>query len=226
MERYGGIPCPPKGLVFDSFKNEIHAGIKGKFEFEPAYPVQLWVDPGYSHYCAVLVAQKKGDDIYIVDEIYEKGLITSQIIILASQKPWWERVTGGVIDIAGTQHQAMPAPAEIWLQEGRIHLRSQKIMIADGIERVKSCLQVNPLTNKPKLYINAKCKGLISEMGGCPNPDTNQQAVYRWKIDRDGNIIGAVPDDKNNDATKALCYGLVDMLGYSSARNRAKVIFH
>jgi len=216
MERFGGVPCPPTGLVFNEFRNEIHTGIGGRFEFDPTYPVYIWVDPGYSHYYAVLAAQKKGEEVYIVDEIYEHGLVTSQMVKAAMQKEWWTKVQAGCIDVAGTQHQGMPAPAEIWLLEGGIHLSSQKIQIIDGIERAKSCLQVNPITNRPKLYINAKCRGLISEMGGCTNPITDRQEIYKWRSDKDGNVIGDVPDDKNNDACKALCYGLVDMLGYAN----------
>ena len=220
MERYGGIPCPPKGLVFDGFRNEIHTGVGDKFDFEPIYPCYLWVDPGYAHNYSVLVAQKKGEEIWIVDELYEQGLVTSQIIVAAKQKPWFNKVTGGAIDIAGTQHQGMPAPAEIWQKEGHVYLRSQKISIADGIERVKTCFMVDPITNRPKLHINAKCRGLISELGGCPNPHTDRQEVYKYKIDKGGAVLGDAPEDKNNDACKALCYGLVDLLGYTTAKNK------
>jgi len=225
-ERYGGIPCPPQGTVFNEFQPSIHVGQGGEFEFDPAFPTYTWVDPGYAHPYAVEVAQKKGDTIYIVDEIYEKGLVTSDIITVVAQRQWFPAVqkTGGAIDIAARQHQSMPAPAEIWLKEGHIYLRSQKIRIQDGIERFKSVLKVNPLTNRPAFYVNSKCKGLISELGGCPNPFDGQTKVYRWRRDREGNIIGDVPDDKNNDGCKAVCYGLIDVLGYtpSTARRQAQ----
>ena len=225
MERYGGVPCPPKGLVFDVFRNEIHTGVGDKFEFQPAYPVYLWVDPGYAHYYSVLVAQKKGEEIYIVDELYEQGMVTSQMIVAAKQQPWFKYVTGGAIDVAGTQHQGMPAPTEIWAKEADVRLRSQKISIADGIERVKSLLMVNPITNRPKLFINARCRGLISELGGCPNPKTDRQEVYRYKMDKSGTVLGDAPDDKNNDACKALVYGTVDLMGFTSMKKKTKVNF-
>lgn len=225
QERYAGIPCPPKGLVFTEFKNAIHVGTGGLFEFDPAGIIELWVDPGYQHAYAVEVVQKKGEEVYIIDELYETGLITSDIITLAKQKPWWNRVTGGAIDVAALQHQAMPAVTEIWVKESGIHLRSQKIRIQDGIERFKTCLKVNPITGQPLIHINAKCKGLISELGGCPSPLDGQTRVYQWKTDREANVIGDVPDDKNNDACKAVCYGLIDMLGYTSVQRKAKIRF-
>ncbi len=221
-ERYGGVPCPPTGLVFNEFRNEVHSGVGGRYDFDPTYPCYLWVDPGYSHYYSVLVAQKKEDEIYIVDEIYEHGLVTSQMVVATKQRTWWPKGVGGAIDIAGTQHQAMPAVAEIWLTAAGLNLTSQKVLITDGIERVKSCLMVNPLTNRPKLFVNTHCRGLISEMGGCTNPHSDRQEVYKWKTDKDGNTIGDIPEDKNNDACKALCYGLIDLLGYTGTRKYGK----
>ena len=227
QERYGGIPCPPRGLVFGEFRNEIHTGLGGKFSFEPDIPVQLWVDPGFQHYYAVLVVQKKGEDVYVVDEIYEKGLVTSEMVIVAKQKPWFNKVTGGAIDVSGTFHQGMSAPAaEIWLNEGKVFLQSQKIKISDGIERVKSCLLVNPITNRPRLFINARCRGLISEMGGCVNPQSERQEVYSWKMDKDGNVLGDAPKDEHNDACKALAYGLINMLGYTESAKKPTTVYY
>lgn len=225
LERFGGVPCPPKGRVFNEFSNEVHTGVGGLFEFDPLLNAELWVDPGVAHAYAVEVVQKKGEEVYVIDEVYEKGLVTSDIITIVRQKPWWNRVIGGAIDVAALQRQAMPAVSEVWLNESGIPLRSQKIRIEDGTERFKACLKVNPITGQPLIHINAKCRGLISELGGCPNPIDNQTRVYKWKTDREGNIIGDVPDDKDNDACKAVSYGLIDMLGYTTAQRRAKIKF-
>ena len=220
MERYGGVPTPPRGLVFNEFRTHIHTGRGGKFEFDPNLDVYLWVDPGYATAYAIEVCQRHGDNLYVVDEIYERGLVTSDIIKVAKQKPWFGKVIGGATDIAATQHQAMAAPTEIWLREAGVYLKSTKLAIRDGIERVKSFLIVNPITSSPLLHINAACKGLISEMGGCPNPITNEIALYQWRLDNRGEVIGDAPEDKNNHACKALAYGLVDMFGYSHAKQK------
>jgi len=219
-ERYGGIPVPPRGRVFPEFSNAIHVGTGEQFEFDPSLDVHLWVDPGYGHFYAVEVIQKRGEAIFVVDEIYERGLVTSDIITVCQGKPWWNKVVGGAVDVAALQHQAMPAVSEIWIREGKLHLRSQKVRIQDGIERLKTFLKVNPLTGQSGIHINTKCRGLISELGGCPNPEDGQTKVYKWKTDREGNIIGEVPEDRNCDAIKATVYGLVDLMGYSTAQRR------
>ena len=225
MERFGGIPTPPRGLVFNEFRNHIHTGTGGLYEFDPSGLVYLFVDPGYASAYSVEVAQVQGEHLYLIDEIYERGLVTSDIIKVAKQRPWWNRVTGGSIDIAGTQHQAMAAPAEIWMKEAGLPLRSTKVRIQDGIERVKSFLNVNPITGVPLVHINARCRGLISEMGGCPDPLDGQTKVYKWRVDNSGNVIGDAPDDRYNHACKALAYGIVDLFGYSPLMRKAKIKF-
>jgi len=223
MERFAGIPTPPKGLVMSEFSNVIHVGVGGDYELDPAGLVYLFVDPGFADAYAVLAVQRRGDHLFVIDEVYERGLITSDIIKVAKQRPWWNRVIGGTIDIAGYQHQAMAAPAEIWIAEGGVSLHAKKLRIQDGIEATKRLLVVNPLTGSPLLHINARCRGLISEWGGCPNPITGQTSVYQWRTGSDGNVIGDVPEDKHNHASKALAYGIADFYGVSSSETKFRV---
>ena len=212
MERIEGIPSPPQGLVFSEFRADIH--ISDRAEWSVGDPVYLLMDPGYAGAYAVEAVQEINGQICIIDEIYEQGLITKEIIEVAQSRPWWKDVQGGVIDIAGYQHQAMSAPAEIWMEETGLYLSGQKIKINDGTERLKGFLKPDPQTNAPKLIINPKCEGILSEFGVVPNPFDGQTRAYRWKVDRDGNIVGEQPDDKNNHGVKAVIYGLVDRFGY------------
>ena len=225
LERLGGVPCPPKGRVFTEFSNAIHCGNSEYFEFDPTSPCFILIDPGYDHACAVEVVQMKDGTPVVVDEIYETGFVTSDIITVAQQKPWWSRVSMGVIDIAGRQHASMPAPIELWQTQGQLQIRSNQVPIEDGIERLKMSLKVNPVTGRPAIYINTKCRGLISELGGCPSPLNGQVNVYKWKTDKDGNVVGSVPEDKNNDAIKALTYGLVETLGFTKRPTKPKIVF-
>jgi hypothetical protein len=172
------------------------------------------MDPGYAGAYAVQVVQEINGQVCVIDEIYEQGMITKEIIDIAMTRPWWQDVAGGVIDVAGYQHQAMSAPAEIWVEETGLYLAAQKIRINEGTERLKSFLKINPETNAPKLIINPSCAGILSEFGALPNPFDGQTRAYRWKMDRDGNIVGETPEDKNNHGVKALIYGLVDKFGY------------
>jgi hypothetical protein len=162
----------------------------------------------------------------VFDEIYQTGLITSEIIDIAKQRPWYRDFRNHVIDVAGWQHQAMAAPAEIWLSETGVYPTSQRVMIPEGIERLKSFLKVNPTNNLPKIVFSPKCEGILSEFGArtCPLPEyIGQDRPYRWKTDREGNIVGTTPEDKFNHGIKAVTYGIVDRYGFSTSKKRDKI---
>jgi hypothetical protein len=221
MERIEGIPSPPQGLVFGEFRPDLHVSMDAKWS--AGDPVHLWMDPGYAGAYAVEVVQEVNGQVCVIDEIYEQGLITSEIIDIAKARPWWKDVASGVIDIAGYQHQAMSAPAETWLDETGVYLSAQKVRINEGTERLKSFLKPDPVSNIPKVLFNPKCEGILSEFGAAPSPLDGQTRAYRWKMDRDGNIVGDSPDDKNNHGIKAMVYGLVDRFGYSHIQNRSLI---
>ena len=212
MERIEGRPSPPQGLVFPEFRPDAHIA---DVEYEKDVPVHLWMDPGYAGAYAVEVIQIKDEQIQVIDEIYEQGLVTDEIIDIAKSRPWWPDVKFGVIDIGGTQHQAMASPAELWLDQSGLYLSSQKVRINEGTERLKGWLKIDPKTHASRIVISPTCHGILSEFGVVPNPFDGQTRAYRWKTDRDGNIVGDTPDDKNNHGVKALVYGLVDRFGYA-----------
>jgi hypothetical protein len=219
MERIEGIPSPPQGLVFEEFRPDIHIDPAAKWV--KGEPVYLWIDPGYAGAYAVEVAQEINGQIIIIDEVFEQGLITTEMIDIVKSRPWWQDVVGGAIDIAGYQHQAMSAPAEIWMEQSGVYLAAQKVRINDGTERLKGFLRSDPTTNMPKIVFNPSCQGILSEFGVAQSPIDGQTRAYRWKTDRDGNIVGEAPDDKNNHAVKAVIYGLIDRYGYGYINNRS-----
>ena len=220
MERIEGRPVPPRGLVFNEFRASIHSG---EVDYVPNEPVHIWMDPGYAGGYALEAVQIIDDSVRVFDEIYEIGLVTEEMADIAMAKPWWKDVQYGVIDIAGRQHQAMPAPAEVWLSKTGLYLASEKVPINDGTERLKSFLKVDPITGYPRITIDAGCRGVLSEFGAVPNPFNNQTQAYRWKHDREGNIVGNTPEDKYNHGIKALIYGLVHHFGFSYSADRQKI---
>jgi hypothetical protein len=139
------------------------------------------------------------------------------MVRLCQKKPWWSAVTGGVIDVAGRQHQAMEAPITIWNEEGLIHLRSQKVGIEDGIERLRTTLQIDPITLLPGILIHPRCKGLISECGGGPSP-LGREFNGSYQRDEAGQ-----PIDRYNHSVKALIYYLVDHLGYAPSLSQRRL---
>ena len=218
MERIQGIPCPPSGLVFGEFRADLH--VDEDIEWVPGEPVYIWMDPGYAGAYAVMAVQDINGQMCAIDEVYEQGLTTDAIIDIVTSKPWWKDVHSGTIDIAGYQHQAMSAPAELWMDRTGIYLDAQKIRINEGTERLKGFLKPDPITNKPKVLFSPKCKGILSEFGSMPSPFDGQTRAYRWKTDREGNIVGDTPEDKNNHAVKAMIYGLVSRYGYGHVMSR------
>jgi hypothetical protein len=218
MERIEGIPSPPAGLVFHEFRADLH--VSREAQWVKGEPVYLWMDPGFAGAYAIEVVQEIEGQIRVIDEVYETGLITDEMIEIAQSRPWWKDVTGGAIDIAGYQHQAMSAPAEAWLQNAGVYLGAHKVRINDGTERLKSFLKPDPSNMRPKLIINPKCNGVLSEFGTQPSPIDGQTRAYRWKTDREGNVVGDVPEDKNNHAVKALIYGIIDRYGYGYITTR------
>ena len=218
MERFAGEPCPPSGLVFNDFRVSIHVQ---ECPLQDA-PIYLAIDPGYAGAYAVEFCQTQGDTVRVVDEVFEQGLVTEEIITACMKKPYWERVAGGAIDIAAGQHQAMPAVAEIWRKQSGLNLSYRKIRINEGIERLKTFLKINPITGRPNIYFDPKCKGIISEFGGTLNPFTKQVNVYRWKQGKGGEIVGEQPEDKYNHGIKAVIYYLFDQFGWSGMKTKVE----
>ncbi len=213
MERIAGLPVPPKGLVVPEIRPDVHVR---ELQYVPGLLVRLAIDPGYAGAYAVEVIQSIGGREVIVDEIYERGLVTDEIIDIAKSRPWWSDVEGGVIDAAGYQHHSMPAPAETWMHDAGVRLSATRVSINDGTQRLRSFLKVPADGRDPKLLIGSHCKGILSELGVTPNPFDGQTRPYRWKTDREGNIVGRVPEDRYNHGIKAVIYHLVDKYGYAS----------
>lgn len=221
LERIEGVPCPPKGLVLPEFSSAIHVR---DVPYVPGIPVHLWVDPGYRHHCAIEVIQVIGEQVRVIDEIFVRGLIVEEVIRHAEGKPWWRDIGEGhhVIDIAGTFHAGqMPPASSVWRDHG-IHMHANRVSILEGIDRFKSFLKIDPVTNAPRLVISPHCTGLLSELGAGGNPFDRQVLVYRWKLDNNGLPVGKVPLDMHNDAIKAVTYGLVSMFGYAGVRGNKK----
>ena len=218
MERIQGIPTPPTGLVFGEFRADIH--VDYDMEYVKGEPVYLWMDPGYAGAYAVEAVQEINGQVCVFDEVYERGLTTEEMITVATSRPWWQDVHSGTIDIAGYQHQAMSAPAEMWMDKTGIYLDAQKIRINEGTERLKGFMKTDAVTGRPNIAFSPKCAGALSEFGAVSSPFDGQTRAYRWKTDREGNIVGETPEDRNNHAIKAVIYGLVSQFGYGAVGGR------
>ena len=222
MERHGGIPCPPAGSVFANyFANRTH--VKDDLcVFDEDQEVFIWVDPGYTHANVVEAVQIRDGSVFIIDEIYTMGLVTgggAGVINAFKQKPWAKNVKRGTADYHANDKRAEGnAVSDVWQKEAGVTLTWNKVDILPGIEVFKTYLMPNPITNEPKIFMHSKCRGLISELGGCLNPLTGRAEVWAYQVDKEGKVVGEKPKPVNDDACKAVIYGLVDMFGYAKSK--------
>ena len=205
QERFGAIPCPPSTLVFKEFSFSEH--VADYVEYNKDLPVSLAVDPGYSPGKYAVLALQTHDEangpeqVWVVDEIYASEMTGPEVVALALKRPWWGNVVGGVMDVAGRQHQAMKSQQEVWRELAGIYLRSQPVPILDGIARHRTFLR-DPATGKPRLLHAPAVVGMLKEY-----------RKYQRPKDVEGHAIRELPIDRDNHAMKAIAYWLYDRYG-------------
>jgi hypothetical protein len=183
-------------------------------------------DPGYGSDSAhaIHAVQIIDGQIRVFDEIYERNLITEDIIDICKGKNWWKDVKWLVSDPSyKDQHHSMNSVGEQWLKSTGLFATGRKVRINEGTERLKGFLKPDSINGVPKIVYSPKCTGVLSEFGAAPNPFDGQTRAYRWKTDREGNIVGNIPEDKWNHAVKADIYGIVDNYGYGHVRSGDKI---
>lgn len=214
LERFGGIPAKPEGIVFPAFSRRVHMA---DMEYDPDFPLEIAVDPG-NHAYAILFIQRRGPKVYILDEIYRRGIIAQQIIPEFLSHELSKFVSRGVMDVAGKQHQANYSQLEVWWQElteaGRepIDFETRKIFETDwrnaialrlgNTEGREPNLFINSHLSSPGLTKDGKALGIVAEL-----------ETYRWP--RRGEMAGLPmrPTKTNEDALSALGYYLVARYG-------------
>lgn len=222
LQRHAGKEPPIEGLVFAEFAPETHGVTVHWGEAPPnADPWELWlphdlpvqvaIDPGFlgSAY-AVEALCEFGGHVVVFDEVYVRGMIHQQVIAVCQNRPWWPQVTGGVVDIAGTQHAMGGEPlVDVWrapIAQGgaNLKLRWNRVPLWQGTDRLHLALRPDPTAGVPLLVVDAdKCPRLVWEL----------TEGYRHKTGRDGEILGEDPQNKGNDGVKALSYWLYDRFG-------------
>ena len=210
MERFGGVPCPPSTLVFREFDPRLHVTAAAQAS---GSPVELAIDPGYAGAYAVLAIEQRGPRVAVIDEVYLRRIVAGDVIVACRQRPWWPRVRGGVIDVAGRQHHAAPSQIEVWASLARLRLRSHRVSLHDGIDRLRTFLR-DPVSGSPRLAIAPRCRSLIWEFGR-----------YRYHDDSGLHTVSEDPIDRDNHALKALCYWLFDRFGAIERPPRQNIPF-
>lgn len=212
MERFGGVPCPKSGRVVTEFANAIHVK---PVPFDRDKPVEIGIDVGYRGAYAVEAVQNFGEYFGVIDEVYVVNLVTEDVIDICKKMPWWDNVVGGAIDIAGTQHQGMTSPVEVWGSRAKKSLVYKKVNVEDGIDLLRTHMKVHPVTGRAGIIIDPKARGLIAECGGGRSP---VESGGVWM--RDKNSLR--PLEKNDHACKALIYLLANKFMWTGKENQYK----
>lgn len=149
---------------------------------------------------------------YVIDEIYTHDMIVHDIIPIVQEREWYPFVKQGVIDIAGTHHDANKSQVEIWRELTGIYLRSNRVSIEDQIMAMNLRLRKDPDLQLPLILFDYRLRndrdfakramGVRAEMGLYSYPDAKASGQQNAK-----------PVDFANDGIKAICYWLIDVYG-------------
>lgn len=212
-ERIEGVERTISGLVFPEFNPDFHVQA---VEFDANYDVQIWEDPGYGTESAhsILAVQIVDNQVRVIDEIYKRGITTENLIDdFVTVAPWWKNVVMLVGDPHyGSQHHGTESVDDIWHGKTGFRSTGERVLVKPRIERTKTFL--GPTSDGvPRFLVAPHCKGLLSEAGMLPNPFNKTEHPYRWKTDRDGEIMGNEPEDRYNHSWEAVGRGLIVNFG-------------
>lgn len=228
MERCGGQPVKPKGVVFNEFKSTLHTG---SYPINPKESLFIAVDPGHHPgVYAVEFLQFAEDQIFVVDEIYEQFLTSEEVCLMVQKKPYFKNIEGGAIDIESKQQDGRKPVFEIWQDRTGLTLDTKRITpIDDGVNRLRTFLIPHPVSGEVNLHIDTKCRGLISEFGGCKTPLRKElnptRGAWKLKMDSKGVVLSEKYEKTNCDAIKALIYGIVSRYGLSIRKHQPSVSY-
>lgn len=141
------------------------------------------LDFGFNHPSALVRVGVRDDELYIFDELYEKGLTNNELISLVKEKRIRQVITAD---------SAEPARIEEFRKAGIAIKPSIKGpgSVKDGIDWVK----------RHKVYIHPRCVNTIKEISS-----------YKYKEDKNGNVFDE-PVPFNDDAMAALRYAVEELV--------------
>ncbi len=222
-ERFGAKPRKKRGLVIPEF--DYKKNVK-KLDFDPTLPVEIFIDPA-QHTYALWFAQQVGQYCHVLDAIYEHGLTVYQIVDIFKKSTYHSFVKSGIIDVAGTQTHANKSQVTIWNELTGINLRFRKWPVEVLINTVRA--RVGGYANTeaqgeeliPLVYFDSHLKTSVSPDGLAYEP-LSEFSLWKWPDRRPSSDVPNVPIDRNNDAIKALGYGLLDWYGPFTQKIKSK----
>lgn len=211
--RIAAQPMRVQGIVLKQLTTAHVADI----EFDPAIPVELAVDPGYTGAYSVLAIQRYDNQIRVIDEVYSRFMSTKEVIEECRTRPWWNSIDPddpGVIDRAAKQKQAATGNSvlDTWFEEAGLWMSmvEQVIPVNDGVEQAR-----NHFAMKNHVVISPKCAGFLAEADLSSFPDQfNGYEPWHYKRNTDGLYQGDQAVSGADHSSTAFIYYLVQRYGY------------
>jgi hypothetical protein len=214
MERFGAQPARKMGLVIPEFDFTKHVK---HLELDESKPVELWTDPA-THCYPVLFVQLDGLTTNVLDCVYARNSIAQDVIPQVMANPLFKYVDlnqAGVMDTAGKQHQANKSQIELWQEIAGCYFRTHYWRLDDTIQALR--FRLREFQGSPLIYFNSHLKNTKSP-DGLAMDVLAEFELWAWPDRGLGRNQPVTPIDRNNDACKALGYGLLDHFGTNITR--------
>lgn len=179
-----------EGLVYKEFDRDRHVITAEKYLNLQWVEVIAGIDFGYTNPSAIVVVGKDFDSRYfVIDEWYKTKKTTPEIAEVARNLEKEYRINAFYPDPAAAAHIEE-------INRLGLNLRETNKDVIKGIDSVRSLLKNN------RLYIDARCKNLITEFESYSYPDTSDLHSVRNKNEPE------LPVKENDHALDALRYAL------------------
>ncbi len=162
-----------EGLAFPDFRREIHVVDPKKVDILSSMPKFRAADFGFSSpACVLWFAVDHENNLWVYREYYGKGLVADMFADKILHMEQGENIRYGVLDssVWAKRGDIGPGIPEIMAKRGlvwRMSDRSPGSRI-NGKYEIHRRLSVDPVTNKPKLFIFNTCRNLIKQLSSIP----------------------------------------------------------
>lgn len=222
LERFGGIPHKPTGMVFD-FEFKKHTASYEEL-YDPSLPVDIAVDPATHTYPVLFVQRWPNGNVHVLDEVYMKNTLGQEVIPHVVANPLWDKVESGVMDVAAWSRQGANIPQiEVWsntLEEMGEHDVSWRYFRVQTEEQWRNAITLRlnpPSADAPMLKFASHLSARIS-IDGSANGIIGEMQTYKWGPKPYNGAERRRPIKKNEDALSALGYYL--LVHYGNVINR------
>jgi PBSX family phage terminase large subunit len=139
------------GRVYKAFDMEVHVINKLTERFDE---VICGIDYGFVNPCAILVIGILDGRFYVIDEVYQSGLLLNEIMTNLKRLKEKYKIKAFYADHKPEYNNP--------LQKARIYVKNAKKEVAAGIDKVAEMMKIQP-DGKPKWFVHSRCSNTITE---------------------------------------------------------------